>query len=334
MANPTAAAGIVKGMFEVAVARGADALRLSTQAGITLADLADPDARVPLERYQALIKAGQALSGDPALALHYAEARSLDQVSVVGLIGHASETMADAFLQLQRYSKLVVEVDIGAETRFMPMVDSAGIWLVDHRTSADDFPELTETAFGQMVTGTKRFGDTPFVLEVHLTYPDPGYRAEYERILGAPVQFGMQRNAMRIDPAWMTHRMALSPRYVFGVLSARAEALLQELESRDTVRASIESLLLPMLHTGEISADAVAAKLNMSRTTLYRRLRDERTTFGQVLDSLRQRLAVDYLVGNRVSVNETAYLVGFSEPAAFSRAFKRWTGKSPRNFRR
>jgi AraC-like DNA-binding protein len=264
------------------------------------------------------------------LALHYAEARTLDEVSIVGLIGNAAETMVDAFQQLQRYSMLVVEVDIGTDTRFKSSVDNSGIWLVDHRVRPNDFPELTETAFGQMVTGTKRFGDTPFVLEVHLTYPEPGYQSEYERVLGAPVHFEMARNAMRIDPAWMTHRIALSPRYVFGVLSERADALLEELASRDSVRARVEGLVMPILHTGGIGIDAVASKLNVSRTTLYRRLKEEGTTFEDVLDELRHRLAVDYLAGSKASVNETAYLVGFSEPAAFSRAFKRWTGRSPR----
>lgn len=333
MAESTAAAGIVRGMFDVAVARGADPGLLAARAGLTLQALKDPDARVPLEHYKALIKAGQQLSGDRALALHYAEERTLADVSIVGLIGYASETMVDAFAQLQRYSRLVVEVDTGAEVRFTSSVDETGLWIVDHRVDPNAFPELTETAFGQMVTGTRRFGDTPFVREVHLTYPDPGYREEYERILGAPVRFEMPRNAMRIDPAWLTHRIALSPRYVFGVLSERAAALLKDLGSRDTTRACVERLLMPVLHTGDIGIDAIAASMNVSRTTLYRRLKDEGVTFEEVLDDLRHRLALGYLAGRRASVNETAYLVGFSEPAAFSRAFKRWTGRSPKHAR-
>ncbi|MCR5875794.1 AraC family transcriptional regulator [Phenylobacterium sp. J426] len=71
----------------------------------------------------------------------------------------------------------------------------------------------------------------------------------------------------------------------------------------------------------------------ISRQTLYRKLKAEGVTFEQVLDELREALALRYLKGRRVSVNETAYLVGFSDPAAFSRAFKRWTGLSPREAR-
>lgn len=90
---------------------------------------------------------------------------------------------------------------------------------------------------------------------------------------------------------------------------------------------------MPMLHTGQAGITAVAARLGVSRQTLYRRLKGEGVTFEAVLDGLRRRMALDYIRAKRVSLNETAYLVGFSEPAAFSRAFKRWTGVSPRSAR-
>jgi AraC-like DNA-binding protein len=90
---------------------------------------------------------------------------------------------------------------------------------------------------------------------------------------------------------------------------------------------------MTILHTGDASVDIIAKKLGFSRQTLFRRLKAEGATFREVLDELRHKLALDYLSGKQVSVNETAYLVGFSEPAAFSRAFKRWTGSSPRTMR-
>ena len=114
-----------------------------------------------------------------------------------------------------------------------------------------------------------------------------------------------------------------------AVLSAHAEALLRSLEGSKTTRGRVESLLLPILHTGEASMEVVARQQCVSRPTLFRRLKAEGTTFEKVLDEL----ALHYLGGGQVSVNETAYLVGFSDPAAFSRAFKRWTGRSPRSMR-
>jgi AraC-like DNA-binding protein len=79
--------------------------------------------------------------------------------------------------------------------------------------------------------------------------------------------------------------------------------------------------------------DAIASKLALSRQTLYRNLKAEGVTFEKVLDELRHKMALHYLNGKKVSVNETAYLVGFSDPTAFSRAFKRWTGSSPSTVR-
>ena len=78
--------------------------------------------------------------------------------------------------------------------------------------------------------------------------------------------------------------------------------------------------------------ETIAGELGLSRQTLFRRLKAEGTTFERVLDDLRHRLALHYLDGGKMSVNQTAYLVGFSDPAAFSRAFKRWTGSSPRAY--
>jgi AraC-like DNA-binding protein len=128
--------------------------------------------------------------------------------------------------------------------------------------------------------------------------------------------------------------MAIQPRYVFGILSEHAERLLKNLQDSKTTRGRVESLLMPLLHTGDVGMDAIAATMAMSRQTLFRKLKAEGTTYEKILDDLRHQIALHYLSGKKVSVNETAYLVGFSEAAAFSRAFKRWTGKSPSDARR
>jgi AraC-like DNA-binding protein len=333
MTGASVAASVTARVIDLAVERGADRLALLQDAAIDPAGLADPDNRIPLARHVALLRAAKRLCGDPAFALHYGETVNLAEVSVVGLIGHASETMLDAFVQLQRYSRLVMDFDLGPGPRFTLDRDETGLWIVDRRPEPNTAPELTETVFAQMVSGTRQFGDTPFVKAVHVTHADPGYRSEYERILGAPVTFDSDRNAMRIDESWVTRRIAVQPRYAFGILTRHAEAMLERLERAATMRGRVEGLVLAVLHTGEFGIEGIAAKLGCSRDTLYRRLKAEGTTFEKLIDALRRRLALEYLSGRRVSVNETAYLLGFSDPAAFSRAFKRWTGRSPREVR-
>lgn len=331
---PTVGAGIVRGLLEFAVSRGADRDILCRQSGLDFADLSDDDNRIPFPRYVALMKSAQALSRTPALALLFGEAVDLSEVSVLGLICRSSETMLDAFRQMNRYGQLVVEADHQQKgDRFHLVRRDGKLWLVDNRVIPQDFPEMVELAFAQMACGTRPFGPTPFVLGVHLAYAAPGHAAEYDRVFRAPVTFDAAWNAMQVDETWLTHRVAVAPRYVFGILSHHAQAMLDRLETSRSFRGRVEMALMPILHTGATGLDGVAKTLGLGRRTLSRRLADEGVTFEQVLDDLRHALALHYLAEGRVSITETTYLVGFSDPSAFSRAYKRWTGTSPRSAR-
>jgi len=332
MAELTVGAGLARGLMAFAVAKGASRSELAARAGIDPADLSDQDNRIPFPKYVALMRAGKELANDPALALHYGAFNDMAEVSVVGLIANASETMIEAFAQLNRYGRLVIEFDGPAE-RFRLERDAAGLWVVDNRENPNDFPELTESTWARMVCGPRALGIKQMIRAVHVTHEAPAYAAEYDRILQMPVVFQSARNALLIDETLMHQKIAIQPRYVFGVLSARADALLKELENSKSTRGRVESLLMPILHTGNASMDTIVGKLGLSRQTLFRKLKAEGTTFEKVLDDLRHRLALHYLAGKKVSVNQCAYLVGFSDPAAFSRAFKRWTGSSPRRMR-
>jgi AraC-like DNA-binding protein len=97
-------------------------------------------------------------------------------------------------------------------------------------------------------------------------------------------------------------------------------------------RAEVETRLEPLLASGEVGIERLARDLGYSRQTLYRRLKAEGITYEQLLDGLRKRLALRFM-RDGLSVKDAAYRLGFSDPAAFSRAFKRWTGTSPSDMR-
>lgn len=333
--GPTIAAGFVRGLMELAVAKGAARDELIRRSAIDPAQLGDADNRVPYAQYVALMRAGKELCNDPALALHFGEAFECAEMSIVGLIGRASENLAEGFAQLNRYARLASDVELEggpASERFQLSRRDGELWLIDTRKNPNDFPEHTESTFARMVSTSRRnFGAANFMQAVHVTHAEPSYRAEYERVFQMPVTFGSDRNAVLLaGDSWMETRTQHASRYVRDVLSARAETLLERLERSKTTRGRVENLLLPLLHTREANVDAVAAKLGLSRQTLFRKLKAEGVTFEKVLNELRHAMALRYLSGDDASVNRTAYLVGFSDPAAFSRAFKRWTGSCPR----
>lgn len=335
MAEPTVSAGYARALLDFAVRQGADETLLLQRAGIDPEVLLDQDNRLPFARYVDLMRAAKELTGNPALPLEFGADSDFRKWSVVGLISHAAASMAEAFMQLNRYGRLVVEVEgIGEGPRFELLVDDGEFWMADRRADPNAFPELTESTWSRFICVSREtYPHATFALAAHVTHPEPAHRAAYDRLWQVPITFNSRWNAIKVHPVWPTLKIEAGNRYAFGVLAEKADALLKELQSSTSERGRVESLLMPVLHTGDISMEAIAAKLGVSRQTLYRNLKTEGVTFEQVLDELRQRMALDYLKARKVSVNETAYLVGFSDPAAFSRAFKRWTGMSPREAR-
>ena len=120
---------------------------------------------------------------------------------------------------------------------------------------------------------------------------------------------------------------------LFALLGGLFEKIAQPAPRKRCFKQEVERAIEPLLGSGEVGIEIVARELGMSRQTLYRRLKAEGTTFEQLLDAKRRQLAVRYLGLDGSSVKAAAYRLGFSDPAAFSRAFKRWTGISPSSFR-
>jgi len=331
MRELTIAAGAVRALMEFAVSRGANRETLAERSRIEPSNLRDRDQRIPFAKYVALMRAGQELCRDPALALHFGECVPISEISLGGLVGAYSETMAEGLALFNRYAPLTVEVDmVGTGDRFVYERGNGQVWIIDTRANPNDFPELTESGFARMVcTGRRFLGDKALLKAVHVTHAEPSYRAEYDRIFRAPVVFRSHRNALLADDSWMAQKPPSTSRPILDVLKAHSEALLEKLESSKSTRGRVESLLMASLGNGGATVGGIAGQLGLSRQSLFRKLKAEGTTFEQVLDGLRHTLALRYLSGEGLSVKETAFRLGFSEPASFSRAFKRWTGTSP-----
>lgn len=333
MAQQTVSAGYAKAMFDFAVSSGADEAQLIDQTGFELADFEDLDKRLLMSDYIILVQVAKKLTNDDGLVLHFCEDTNIEKFTIVGLICGSVPTMADALKQLNRFSLLVAETDLSmGSQRFQLQSDEQGLWLKDNRTNPNHFYELTEATFGRFICEFNRyFAGKPFLKALHVTHSKPLYSAEYERLFNVPIHYDSSKNAMLIDPSWLGIEISPSTDYAFGILSKHAEKLLQQLKRSTSIKGKVEGLLLPKLHTGDANMQWVAQEMAITRQTLYRKLKDENTSFEILFDELRHKMALHYLNGEKTSVNETAYLVGFADPSGFSKAFKRWTGNSPKH---
>ena len=331
MTSGTVVSIAIRALVDFAVTRGANRRALLGRSGIDASELADPHARVAFDKYVLLTRAAKALCGDPAFALHFGESVDLNELSIAGVLGDIS-TIDEARMQVNRYGRLALDIEtVGGGDRWQIRRSSGQLWVMDTRQNPNDFPELTESSFARVICSARRATGDAMFKEIHVTHAEPPYRAEYDRIFRIPVTFGSNENAVRLDESVLASiKQPPSSRYAQELLRNQAEAMLEELDRAQSTRARVESVLMSLLQTGDLSIERVCHEMGLSRQTLYRRLRDEGVTFALVLDELRHRMAVHYLTTNRSSVRETARLVGYSEASAFSRAFKRWTGRSPR----
>lgn len=337
MPNPTVAASAPKAFLEFAVSRGANRATLLERSHLCLDDLKNPERRIPLAAYIALMRAGVELCNKPALALLYGEAIKLQDISFVGLLGEIAENVESGRALMNRYARLAFDPDDGTTANMVEIVPENGnVWFKFTSDVYRDNPLLTESGVARAVCGVRAMlssmpdlAHIPFPKAIHFTHEEPGYRAEYDRIFEVPLFFGSHMNALLVDQALLTISLPPPNPYLSQVLTAHAEGLLKSLESSKTTRGKVEKLLTTILHTGTASIDMIARQLGVSRQTLFRRLKAEGVTFEEVLDELRHTMALRYLRDQKRSVKETAYLVGFSDAAAFSHAFKRWTGQSP-----
>lgn len=329
--EPTIAAGFAYGLLEFAVSAGGSRDRLLVSSGIAQGLLSDHFNRIPLTGYISLMRAAQCECDDPALALRFGASSRCADLSIVALIGSACETVADALRMLNRYGRLSLDVDgINGNDHFLVRRERDGVWLIENRRYHDVYPELTEATFARFAVGIRAFFGSNTVRAMHFCCDAPSHHAEYEAVVQAPVKFGQARTALLLDPKWYDTRLAPAPKYALSIYTARADALLRELERSRSVAGRVDAILMEILHTGDVSMDRIARALAMSRPTLYRALKAEGITFEQVLNGVRHRVAMTHLTQRKATVSEVSSLVGFSDPAAFSRAFKRWTGVSPR----
>lgn len=351
--SATAAASYFDGTLRYAVRRGADREALLRALGIVESALQDPHARLPLSLFVTLLRASASALGDAAFALHFGAdvpcseltlASPLAAMPPAAATSSTPMTVRDALAGLNRYAPL--GVDFGAARSderfvFVPGIGVAGagiVRLVDQRP-LDLWPELTESVWARMVTGmVRRFGARVFrgITMTHAapTHDETARCDAYAMYFPVPVTFGASENALVLDASVLSEPIEPLARTVSAVLAPHADAQLAALVRRRTWRGRVEALLRERLADAHLDIGVACDALAVSRQTLYRRLRDEGTTFADVHDALRRTEAEALLARGDVSVAVIAQRLGYSEVSAFSRAYTRWTGQRPSGLRR
>ena len=315
---------------------GLDAAALRDEAGLDAATLANPDARVPLAQH---FKLWQLLSRRP-IGLELGARLGLSGMGAVGYALQHGTTVGQALDWLQRY-RAVVHPDVFGRTERRPGKggdDGDGERLVFVKPPVAAFASLREPLEAQaaatvavmqaLTGGVARARAVAFPL----ARPDDDRR--HRDFFGCPVTWASADLEVAFDAALLEHPLPRADARLFGYLARRADELLAALPAEERVADRARREIGILLAQGEPRLADVAKRLGLSERTLHRRLQEEETTFGALIEASRRDRAVLLLEDPRLSASEIAFLIGYSEPAPFFRAFRRWTGASPQEFRR
>lgn len=308
-------------------ARGYDTTRFGQIPGLRGRDLNDPDTRVADIAAADAWKLGQEITGDDVLGLHMAEAIPAGALDLLEYAFRASPTLQSGLEQLARYGRVVSD---RAAARLRIDGDVFEITF-----GGGTQPQRVEFAIAFLIRIAREAAGVSFVpLEVRFEHSRPESLLEHRAFYRAPVRFDQPLNQLLLARSDVARPLRSADAALSGVVNRRLEKMLAQIPaSTDPMASRAGRTLLDAMTRGEPTAAAVAREIGVSERTLHRRLRHEGTSFRKILDTVRADVAASLLQEPSIGTAEIAYLLGYSDPAAFHRAFRRWTGQTPLTFR-
>lgn len=325
---------IVRSVVEAAAQAGFDRKAFVARIGLHSADIEDPDGFVPFDAY---LSAWEAVAETPGCEDFGLRLGALSSPRFLGALGYAMTHAPDALSAVRmfhRFRRLVSDT-------LAPEIEIDRRHVIYHLVWPERVARLVHFADCAFVGTLSLMRDlaglppnVPLAVEAWFQCVRPE-GLERSQVLGCPVRFDSPETRFVLLREPLERPLPRHEPALFDYLERHASAALARLPRGDTrVSVRVRRLVTEALKSGEPSQSELSRKLGMSERTLQRRLREEGTSFAEILDGVRQELSALYLSEPGVAAYEVAFLLGYSEPSAFYRAFRRWTGMTPREYRR
>jgi AraC-like DNA-binding protein len=303
-------------------------LDLCSRFDVSARDFANPEVRIPHRLLLRALEHGIASNQDPLFGLHAGERIEPIDFDVVEYAARCKPSLRDAVLTLRRFVRLLhggCELELadgGAEAQLR-------IRITDDVLRPPAAHHFIVAAVAEFLR--RNAAPSMRLLRIGFEHPRPAYAVPYrpatEILFGAPCDSIVIRTADLAAPTpWPNADVARA-------FERQAERLSERLAADDDLVGQIPALVARLFDTGSVSMAEAARRLDMSVATLRRRIRKHGTTFNEIANDERRKLAERYLSRGNPSIGEIAFLLGFKNPSAFSRAFRKWRGVSPSEYR-
>ncbi|MCP4440641.1 MAG: AraC family transcriptional regulator [Aureispira sp.] len=311
--------------------QGVDIHKVCERSGISLQEL----NKIELVELESFWKEAILASGDAYLGLHIGEDSGFSALGIVGELIQHSSTIQHALENACIYLNLLTsafkaELQIHgnyADLVFIPSPDCKRLYPTALQQSLDWAMVFSLREY-QLLTL-----EQAQPLLVQFTYPEPEQLSMYKQVFSCPIHFEAKQYLIRFDKNVLIQKILLANYDLLKILEQYAQKQISLLEKPLSFSKNVEQAILRQSNLALPQIEDIARTLNMSTRTLQRKLKAEDTSFQNILDEIRKNLALEYLQDSTIPVKEISFLLGYNEVSAFGRALKRWTGKTPTQYR-
>ena len=317
-------------LIDVGVSAGIRRDILTAAAGVTDADLRDPDARVPLTAEIAVWQTLARYKSDPEFGVQAGATHTVRTMGLLGYVVRFSATLRGALERVQRYGRVFTEaVRVELQERRREVV------LAKAHPALGPGQELAESyRLAALLQVSRELTGVEIVpAEVTFTHTQPPRTTAYVRHFRCPLRFHSRVARIVYRKPDLDLPLAGADEKLAGYLSKYADHVLASLVHGETMRHKVRATTWSLLGDGPPSLVQVAGALRVPARTLQRRLAAEGTSLRKEIDELRRTMAIAVLRDPSIVIDDVAFLLGYSEASTFFRSFKRWTGTTPRRFR-
>ncbi len=330
-------------MFFIATAILQRLLAYTTKVGISTDDLlkranvdksclSSPDNKLPLESYYAIMDTAIEMTDDPFFGLHMGESADVGDLSIVGYIMASCRNVGEAFEKAGQYFGIIGSV----LNLYWKVEGDSAKFIYDMRKHFPNkcIKHCVDTGLSNFYNMIKSIARDPVeIKEVWVKAESPEDTSEYERVFKCPILFKKDIAALVFPPNVPNIPLRHPNPALLGLLERHANSFLSKIDENDFYSRKISLLLFGKIQGNNPTIEDVAKDLGMSVRVLQKKLKEEGVTFSEIATNVRQELAKSYLAEKRYSIDDITYLLGFSEPSVFRRAFKAWTGMTPGQYR-
>jgi AraC-like DNA-binding protein len=330
-ALPTASGGIARAAYARAVNAGLDVSPLLRHAGLSRAQIRKTDVRFPVRSQIKFLNEVADRLADDYLGLHLAQSLDLRELGLVYYVLASSQDLQTALMRLARYSAIHnegVHIGVSRQTDVTVSFDYVGVARLSDRHQIEFFIAILLRLCRQLTGRHLR------PVAVRLMHRRAHLAKELAAFFGCALAFGAPADQVVFSLDVKCAPLTQADPYLNELLLGYCEETLSKRRvGAGDWRCKVENVMVPLLPHGEATLENVAQRMGMSHRTLARRLAREGISFLEVLQDLRLRLAQQYFGEPDISITQVAWLLGYRGPSAFTHAFKRWTGRSPRQMR-